>query len=111
MYGSEIVVEISDIIGQLKFEVSEKIGQLDIEPYEKIVRLKMAQKMEHGAFSVNINRRRKPRARKYCNEFDSKLEIRRRDPELSKGGWQIATPLASRRPAASRSSTAPTPSI
>ena len=41
-------------------EVSEKIGQLDIDPYEKFVRLKIAQKTEHRAFSVNTGRRRKP---------------------------------------------------
>ena len=39
------------------FELYEKIGQLKIEAYENIVRLKMAQKTEHRAFSVNTGRR------------------------------------------------------
>ena len=36
-------------------EVSEKIGQLKIEAYDKIVLLKMAQRTEHRAFSVNTD--------------------------------------------------------
>lgn len=41
-------------------ELSEKIGQLKIEAYDKIVLLKMAQRTEHRACSVNSNRSRKP---------------------------------------------------
>ena len=60
--------EVSENIGQMKKkllqdgydQLSENIGQLKIEVYEKIVLLKMAQKTEHGAFSVNTDRRRKP---------------------------------------------------
>ena len=36
-------------------QLSEKIGQLKIEPYEKFVLLKMAQRTEHRACSVNTD--------------------------------------------------------
>jgi hypothetical protein len=36
-------------------QLSEKIGQLKIEAYDKIVLLKMAQRTEHRAFSVNTD--------------------------------------------------------
>ena len=56
---------MSENIGQMKIkllqdghdQLSDIIGQLKIEPYEKFVRLKITQKTEHGAFSVDINRR------------------------------------------------------
>jgi len=58
----EVIQAITDSGISRKYwsELSEKIGQLKIEPYEKFVRLKMAQRTEHRACSVNTCRRRKP---------------------------------------------------
>ena len=41
--------EVSEII----VEMSDNIGQLDFKPYVKFVRLKMALRMEHRDFSLN----------------------------------------------------------